>query len=88
MVSCNNCKKDFEVKVRTRQLDNDAKEIFFNCPECNERYTAYYSNDKIKKLQEKLIYWSRRNGKAATCIKWQEDVEEEMNRLKEIYSTQ
>ena len=86
MVNCNNCKKDFEVKVRTKQLDNDAEEIFFNCPECNERYTAYYSNDKIKKLQEKLIYWSRRNGKATRCIKWQEDVEEEMNRLKEIYS--
>lgn len=89
MVNCNNCKKDFEVKVRTRQLENDAEEIFFNCPECNERYTAYYTNDKIRKLQEKIrLVGGRRNGKTDTVMNWTKQIEKEFNRLKEIYSTQ
>ena len=84
MVYCNECKKEFEVKVRTRQLDNDAKEIFFNCPECNERYTAYYTNDKIKQLQKQILM-PRRHGETALMNK----IEKEMNNLKEeIYSTQ
>lgn len=88
MVCCNECKHEFEVSVRTRYIKDDIEEVFFNCPECNERYTAYYLNDKIKDMQKKLVYQARRNGKHILVEKLQEDMLNEMNRLEEIYSTQ
>lgn len=88
MIYCNECKSEFEPKVRTKQLDKDTEEVFFNCPECNERYTAYYLNDKIKDMQKKLVYQARRNGKHILVEKLQEDMLNEFNRLEEIYSTQ
>lgn len=85
MIYCNECKYEFEPKVRIKYIDKDIEEIFFNCPNCNERYTAYYRNDKVKKLQKELnkIPYNkyRRN-----IIKKQ--IEKEMNRLEELYSTQ
>ena len=54
MVYCNKCKYDFEIKVRTRQIDKEIEEVFFNCPHCSERYTVYFTNDSIRKKQ-KLI---------------------------------
>lgn len=85
MVYCNKCKHEFEVKVRTKHIEKDVEEIFFNCPNCHERYTSYYLNDKIKQLQERLIFWSRRNGKADTSIQLQKDMETEMNNLELLY---
>lgn len=87
MVYCNKCKHGFEVKVRTKHIENDVEEVFFNCPNCNEMYTSYYLNHSIRKLQKRLIYWSRRNGKADTSIKLQEQIEKEMNSLELQYGT-
>lgn len=84
MVCCNECKHEFEVSVRTRYIKDDIEEVFFNCPECNERYTAYYLNDKIKK-QQKQIKNNHMNKYKQKQLKKQ--AEEEMNRLEEIYST-
>lgn len=74
-VHCDKCKKDFKVKVRTKWLDKDVEEVFFNCPNCHERYTAYYINDKIRKMQKQPKLYRRM-------------IEKEMNKLEEIYSTQ
>lgn len=82
MVTCNECKHTFGVKVRTRQCGIDVEEVFFNCPNCHERYTAYYINDKIKYLQSKL---KSVRGKEKTTI--QRQIKQEMNRLQEIYGT-
>ena len=73
MIHCNKCKYNFEPKVRTRYIEKDVEEVFFNCPKCHERYTAYYMNDKIKQMQK---------NKAKPIL-----IEREMNRLEEIYST-
>lgn len=87
MIYCNKCKYEFKVKVRTKHIEKDIEEVFFNCPNCHERYTSYYTNNKIKELQEKLIYWSRRSGKETSSIKWQKEIEEEMNNLELQYGT-
>lgn len=75
MVYCDKCKHEFNVKVRTRYIDKDVEEVFFNCPNCHERYTAYYINDKIRKMQKQPKLYRRM-------------IEKEMNKLEEIYSTQ
>ena len=82
MVTCNECKHKFKVNVRTRQCSIDVQEVFFNCPNCNERYTAYYLNDRIKHLQMKL---KRTRGKERATT--QKQIKQEMNRLQEIYGT-
>lgn len=52
MVNCNKCNKNFDVKVRTRQIDKDVEEVFFNCPHCHERYTAYFTDKNIREKQK------------------------------------
>ena len=84
MIYCNECKYEFEPKVRTKHIENDVEEVFFNCPECHERYTAYYLNDKIKKLQKQIKKNPYNKYKQKQL---QKQAEEEMNRLEEIYST-
>ena len=54
MIYCNKCKYEFEPKVRTKYIEDDIEEVFFNCPDCNERYTSYYANDKIRTLQHDM----------------------------------
>lgn len=85
MVYCNKCEHEFNPNLRAWDINKDVEEIFFNCPSCHERYTAYYTNDKIKQLQGQLRrLQGRRNGK--TFIKKQ--IEAEMNRLEKLYGTQ
>lgn len=82
MITCDKCKKKFNPEVRTWHVGEDGKnveEVFFNCPRCNERYTAYYLNEYIKDKQVKL----RKLNKERT--KLQADMENEMNRLHKEY---
>lgn len=91
MVYCNKCKHEFEVKVKTKHIENDVEEVFFNCPHCHERYTAYYTNDKIKQLQKILLPWGRRNGKTNITKQIEaitKQIEAEMKRLEGLFSTQ
>ena len=83
-----------EPRIRTKQLDKEVEEVFFNCPECNGRYTAHYLNDKIKQLQKQVKdNWKQMHfaedkeplRKATSEL--QNEMENEMNRLEEIYST-
>lgn len=85
MVCCNECKHEFEVSVRTRYIKDDIEEVFFNCPGCNERYTAYYTNNRIKELQKQIpLTMPKRNGKTALMNK----IKEEMDRLEIMIGTQ
>lgn len=85
MIYCNECKYEFEPKIRTKHIENDVEEVFFNCPECHERYTAYYLNDEAKEIQ-KLIKKHWANVFKRQLL--QKQLDKEFNRLEEIYSTQ
>jgi len=54
MVNCDKCNKDFKMKIKTRKYLRGVTEVYFKCPHCGERYTGYYTNDKIKKMQREL----------------------------------
>lgn len=88
MIYCDKCKHEFGPKVRTRYIQDDVEEVFFNCPSCHERYTAYYLNDKIRGLQGRLKQLQGRgSGTSFMQTQVQRHIKQEMNRLQEIYGT-
>lgn len=55
MIRCDKCSKDFELKVRTKKhIAKGVTEIYLVCPYCKARYTSYFTNTEIKKLQREL----------------------------------
>lgn len=85
MVNCNECKHEFEIKVRVRHIQADVEEVFFNCPNCHERYTSYYLNDNIKQKQKQL---KRVKADSLVAKMLVTQIEQEMNLLEKQYSTQ
>lgn len=53
-VNCNKCKKDFVIKVKVKKYPGGIEELYFTCPRCKERYTAYYIDEKGKELQKRI----------------------------------
>lgn len=87
MVYCNECKANFEPKVRNRYIEKDIEEVFFNCPNpnCHERYTAYYTNNSIKKKQKQL---NRLPASSPLKNILKKQIENEMNILEQRLGTQ
>ena len=54
MVSCDECKNDFELKLQVEQVSDSLEKVFFECPLCRRIYITQYTNDKIKKKQARL----------------------------------
>lgn len=53
-IHCDECTKEFELKLRTRKLKDSIEEVFFRCPKCKKKYIAFYTNDEVKKLQTEI----------------------------------
>lgn len=53
MVKCDSCKKQFEVRTKVRK-SNEIEEVYFECPYCKMKYTAYFTNKKIRVKQKKI----------------------------------
>lgn len=49
------CTKEFEIKAaQTIKLDAGVEKTYFTCPYCQHEYVAFYTDDEIRKLQEKI----------------------------------
>lgn len=53
-VYCDRCNKKFKIKVRTEEIKDDIKRVYFACPRCKVEYTSYYIDDSIKAKQEQI----------------------------------
>lgn len=61
-VKCDSCNVRFEFEnPKKRKLTDQVSEIYFECPNCGEKFHSYYENEKVrnlmdenKKLQNKL----------------------------------
>lgn len=53
-VYCDKCKRDFKIKVKTEDIENDIERVYFICPYCKTEYTSYYLNDDIKAKQHRM----------------------------------
>lgn len=95
-VFCDECNREFKIKIRTQKIRDDIERVYFTCPKCKKEYTAYYTNDKIKDLQEqirnlrgaynKLRGRNFKNGykKLQEITKLQNKIEKEMDMLKRL----
>lgn len=95
-VFCDECNREFKIKIRTQKIRDDIERVYFTCPKCKKEYTAYYTNDKIKDLQEqirnlrgaynKLRGRNFKNGykKLQEITKLQNKIEKEMDILKRL----
>ena len=53
-INCNECKQDFDMKVKVKKHKGSIEEVYFICPHCKERYTSYYTDRLIRVEQSKI----------------------------------
>ncbi|WP_433943476.1 hypothetical protein [Paenibacillus sp. SN-8-1] len=55
------CQKPFSVdQFDTDNLHDGIERVSFTCPHCDHRYTAFYTDTEIRKLQERIRRVQRR----------------------------
>lgn len=49
------CKQQFTIHdFQHSNLDDGVEKTFFTCPHCNHEYVAFYTDEEIRKMQEKI----------------------------------
>ncbi|MBG9520242.1 MULTISPECIES: transglycosylase [Bacillus cereus group] len=51
---CEKCNHVFTVRFHKLRLSNQVDKHFFICPNCKEEYVSYYSNRKMRQLQDEI----------------------------------
>ncbi|MED0704936.1 hypothetical protein [Aneurinibacillus aneurinilyticus] len=93
-VNCNKCKGDFVINtIKLEKFNGGIERNYFTCPHCQEQYTAFYTNQKVRKNQTEMaaLRWKIQRAtfinKVNRFLKQIEalrkDNEKEMNRLRE-----
>lgn len=62
-VTCDKCKQDFELELKTSK-SGDIETTYFICPHCNDKYIAGYTNEEIRRLQAEMVKLRERSIKA------------------------
>lgn len=52
--TCDNCHQITKVVFKKRYLPKSIQETYFNCQECNKKYTCFVTDNKVRDLQKKL----------------------------------
>ena len=75
------CNKQFETPVfKESKLEKDLVEVYFKCPHCNAKYTCFYTDREIRKLQATM----RKTKDVKEFDRLKAEVTRRMNELKEI----
>ncbi|WP_096465101.1 hypothetical protein [Aneurinibacillus soli] len=99
MVNCDDCKQDFSLtSIEQKKLDNGVERNYFICPHCQRQYTAFYTNQKVRRNQAKITALGREVQHATTLNKsnrlrkqieeLSEDNKREMDRLKREFDSE
>ncbi|HAT4306259.1 TPA: transglycosylase [Clostridium perfringens] len=51
---CDKCNKEFEPEQKVEKVKGDIRRVYFTCPHCGEKYTAYYLSSKIETMQKRI----------------------------------
>lgn len=84
-IKCDKCGHIFELAENDLKQNNLGKGVirtYFSCPACNEEFTAYYTDEKIRYNQNKINQLSKKLKKPAGSKTI--EVNDEMTRLTEI----
>lgn len=78
---CNlGCNQVFEDPIfKEEKVKEDINEVYFKCPKCGRKYTCFYTDREIRKLQA----LQRKTRDINEFNKLKEKVTERMNRLKD-----
>jgi len=70
-VICDNkeCKKEFEIELKTRALTKNVNQIYFDCPHCGSEYNVTKTNAQIEGVQSKIDYYSKRLSETKDKVK-------------------
>lgn len=41
-VYCDDCNKEFKIKIRTQKVKDDVEKVYFVCPKCKTEYECYF----------------------------------------------
>ena len=53
-VNCDHCKKNFSVQPKEKKHGQGIKEIYFVCTHCKTRYTAYVTDQEVRRMQRQI----------------------------------
>lgn len=96
IAKCDKCNFEFEPKQDIEKVKGDIRRVYFICPNCGEKYIAYYLNSKIEKMQERTTKlfkrWRETCGtneknkeRYDRAIKSQQETKSEMQRLRKRF---
>ncbi|MED0672047.1 hypothetical protein P4S95_17860 [Aneurinibacillus aneurinilyticus] len=93
-VNCDKCKEDFVIKaIELEKFDGGIERNYFICPHCQEQYTTFYTNQRVRKNQTEMaaLRWKIQRANSINKVNrflkqieaLRSDNEKEMNRLRE-----
>lgn len=77
---CDYCNHISEVKFRVTKKPGGLHYVFFRCEHCEADYPSYYTNAKIRKLQEQQVE-ARDNGEGEKALELFEETRRRMKNL-------
>ncbi|MGL4572007.1 MAG: hypothetical protein ACRCVJ_13185 [Clostridium sp.] len=54
LAKCDKCNFEFEPKQEIEKVNGDIRRVYFICPNCGEKYIAYYLSSKVEQKQDKI----------------------------------
>ena len=54
LVNCDQCKKNFPIQPKEKKHGQGIKEIYFVCTHCKTRYTAYVTDQEVRRMQRQI----------------------------------
>lgn len=54
-VICEECSHNFNPLMKERRLKKDFRELYIECPKCNDKHRVALTNKEIRKLQNTII---------------------------------
>ncbi|MCM3454471.1 hypothetical protein M3685_10995 [Heyndrickxia oleronia] len=54
LVNCDQCKKNFPVQPKEKKHGQGIKETYFVCTHCKTRYTAYVTDQEVRRMQSQI----------------------------------
>jgi len=76
--TCNRIFTDTQIKFQEAKVKKDIIEVYYKCPHCKKKYTCFYTDKEIRRLQAK----QRATKDVNEFNKLKEEVTKRMNELK------
>jgi len=83
-IHCDVCDEQIVIKPQLKKHGDGVQETYFNCPHCDERYTAYVTNAEIRKRQREIKRLGELLHKITDKVKYQKAFEKYQNRKAEL----